>query len=215
MRIDERILTRHLEAAAAEQLRGELEADGYEVRTDVPLDSGGQPVFIDLVASRGQERVYYEIKVLGEGRSPATKQLSRLAQAAKDGGGQFRLALIRPGRRTEVSVVGIEEALRQALSADPTGDIGRLGRRVAVEGVTEVEIERVEVRPGGKVEVAGTAALTLDHSAEPGAYAFARSQLPFTFRVAIGPDGSVVDDPVPEYRIDVSQWIGDKPESAE
>jgi Holliday junction resolvase len=215
MRIDERILTRHLEAAAIEQLRSELEANGYEVRTDVPLDGGGQPVSMDLVACRGQERIYYEIKVLGEGRAPANKQLSRLAQAARDGGGQFRLALVRPGRRTEVAVAGIEEALRRALSADPTGVIGRLGSGVTVEDVTEVEIDRIEVGHGGKVEVAGAAALTLDHSAEPGAYAFARSQLPFTFRVTIGSDGRVVDDPVPEYKIDVSEWIGDKPGSTE
>ena len=212
MKIENRFLARHLEAAAVDQLAADLQLDGYIVERDAFVADGnrGRAQF-DLIARRGEETIFYEIKVIGQPRGPQTPRLKLLAEAARRNGGRFHLVVVRPERGTDVAVIGIEEALRNALIKDPTGELGRLGQRISVEDVSGVEVGRIEVRQSGDVDVAGVATMTFSHSldseqSEPG-----RSSFPFAFRVTIGPGGSVLDDPPPEYDIDLTEWYGNEP----
>jgi hypothetical protein len=202
MRIDERVLGRHLEAAAVEQLRGELEAAGYDVRTEVPLDSGGHTVRMDLVARRGEERIYYEIKVLGEGRVPPEKRLSRLAQAARDDGGQFRLALVRPTRRTEVAVAGIEDPVNRALARHPPKNLHVLGGTASVSGARDVEIDALSLLPGGLTQVRGTAVATVAASLPQALTA----EVPLEFDVTFTPSGDADDSRPVHLKVDLSEF---------
>lgn len=211
MKIEPRILARHLEAAAVDQLASGLQLEGDTVERDAPVSGNNGEARFDLIARRGEKAIFSEIKVVGQPRDPRTPRLGSLAEAARRNGGRFRLVVVRPERGTDVAVAGIEEALRQALSDDPTGEFGRLGDRVSVKDVSGVEIERIEVRRSDEVGVAGNAVLTVSQSAEGENLEFARRQLPFGFRVVLGTSGFVLDDPPPEYDIDPTEWCGGEP----
>jgi Holliday junction resolvase len=209
MRIDPHFLTPHLEAAAIEQVTSQMRADGFEVECNVPVGGEGQGASVfDIVAKRGGETIFLEVKVLGQPRAEPSRQLSRLAAVARQNGGRFRLVVVRPEREVQVSVIGLEEALREALTDDPTGELGLLGDRVAVEDVSDVEIERLVLRPGREAEVAGRAMLTVSQTAEGGNFEFARSDFPFSFHVVLSPDGSVQEAPEAEFLLDLSSWYG-------
>lgn len=210
MKIEPRILARHLEAAAMEQLASELRSEGYAVEQDARVPADGGEARFDLVARRGGESAFYEIRVVGQPPDPRKPRLRTLAEAAKRNGARFRLILVRPERGTDVSVAGIEEALRRALSGDPTGELRLLGGHVSVDGVEGVEIESIGVRQGGAVDVTGTAVATITRAPGQDHAGPEHGQVPFGFRAAIGPDGAVLDDPAPGYRIDLSEWLGER-----
>lgn len=136
------------------------------MQKEVPA-GGAQQVVFDLVARRDHEAIFYEVKVLGEGRSPITKQLSALSAQARREGGRFRLVVVRPGREVEVDVEGIDEALRSALEDDPSGQLGTLGDRVEVTSVDGVEIERLRVLQGGRTHATGRAVASINHTNAP------------------------------------------------
>ena len=205
MKIEPRILARHLEAAATEQLASELQSEGYAVERGAAVPANGGEARLDLVARRDGEAAFHEVRVVGQPRDPGAPRLGALAEAAKRNGARFRLILVRPERGTDVSVAGLEEALRQALSGDPTGEFGLLGG-VSVERVDGVEIERIAVRQGGEIDVAGTAVASVSWMAGPPGADPAGDQIPFGFRAAVGPGGSVLDDPPPEFKLDLSEW---------
>lgn len=206
MKIEPCILAPHLEAAAVDQPAFDLQAQGYTVERQA-ADSRGKLRF-DLIARRGGETSFYEVKVVGQRPDPQTPPLSLLTREARLNGGGLHLILVRPERGADVSAAGLEEALRPSLSSDPTGELRLLGDRLSVEGVGGVEIEGIKVRQSGEVDVTGTAVVTLSRSAEQDGAESARDQVPFSFRAAIGPNGTVLDDPSPEYKIDLSGWDG-------
>lgn len=211
MKLEPRLLQRHLHEAAVEQLTAALQAEGYEVQRQARAAGGaGRNVIFDLLAKRGGEKVYYEVKVSGEDQEAEGKHLGALAAAARGEGGRFRVIVVRPGRDVDVQVDGIEEALRTALEEDPTGEFGLLGDRFAVDGVADVEIERLQVEAGGDVSVAGTATVFVSQSAEGGDLEIANSAFPFGFDVVLDRSGSIRETPAPHFDLDLSSWYGDR-----
>lgn len=179
------------------------------MQKEVPA-GGAQQVVFDLVARRDHEAIFYEVKVLGEGRSPITKQLSALSAQARREGGRFRLVVVRPGREVEVDVEGIDEALRSALEDDPSGQLGTLGDRVEVTSVDGVEIERLRVLQGGRTHATGRAVASINQYAEGSDSLFASTDVPFGFDVVLDTDGTVVDEPSPTFDLDLSGWADEQ-----
>lgn len=211
MKLEPRLLQRHLHEAAVEQLTAALQADGYEVQREARAKGeAGRGVVFDLLARRDGEKAFYEIKVLGEDREAGGKNLGALAAAARKEGGRFRVIVVRPGRDVDVQVEGIEEALRSALEEDPTGELGVLGDRFAVEDIEDVEIERLQVEAGGEVRVVGTAVASVSQFAEGGETKIADSSFPFGFDVALDRDGRIRETPAPHFELDLSSWYGDE-----
>src|SRR5215211_4091629 len=88
MKLEPRLLQRHLHGAAVEQLTAALQADGYEVQPEPrATDAAGRSVVFDLLAQRNNEKAFYEIKVLGEDTKTGGKHLGALAAAARKEGG--------------------------------------------------------------------------------------------------------------------------------
>jgi hypothetical protein len=88
MRLEPRLLQRHLHEAAVEQLTAALRADGYEVQPRAgATDEAGRTVVFDLLAKRDGETAFYEIKVLGEDTEAEGKHLGALAAVARKEGG--------------------------------------------------------------------------------------------------------------------------------
>lgn len=204
MKIEPAILAPYLKAAAVDQLAFDLETQGFTVKRK-GTGSDDERHF-DLVARRGGETGFYVVRVAGQRHGPQEMPLSMLTKDLRLKNGRFHLVVVRPERGTDVSVSGLADALRRSLSSDQTGELRRSSNHLSVEGVDGVEIERIEVRHGGEIDVTGTAVLTLSQAAEQAHGEPAREQVPFGFRAAIGPDGSVLNDPAPEYKFDWSEW---------
>ncbi|MBX9701404.1 MAG: hypothetical protein K2X74_18365 [Acetobacteraceae bacterium] len=214
MRIEPRLLRRHLHEAAVEQLASRLAGDGYDVEREPSADQARRADF-DLIARRGSETVFYEVKVLGEDAAPAAKRLGVLSAKARELGGRFKLVVIRPNREVDVEVQGIEGALREALNNDPTGQLGELGSRIEVSQVDGVEIEQLRVLPGRRTRAVGRAIASIQHYAEGGSLHFASSDVPFGFDVALDAEGQVGDDPPPRFELDLSDWVGERDEDSD
>lgn len=116
--------------------------------------------------------------------------MSRLARAAREDGGQFRLALVRPTRRTEVAVAGIEELVNRALARHPPEDLDALGGAASVTGVRDVEIDALSILPGGLTQVRGTAVATVAARLPQALTAEVPLEFDVTFTPGGEPDGS-------------------------
>lgn len=209
MRIERRFLVPHLHAAAADQLVSELRAQGYAVDRDVRIDgSPGQPVEFDVVAKRGEEAQFYQIKVFGDPRQPAAARLRDLAAAARRSGGSFRLLVVRPDRSVDVSVSGLEQALGHALAADPAQPLAALGQGVRVEAISSLDLSRLDVHGGGAVEAMGTAVASLSLPPQGEAVAPARGAIAIRFHIALDGNGAVRGQPEPSFELDHAQWNG-------
>src|SRR4051794_8033509 len=149
MKFDPAILTRHLEAAAIEQVGEELQRQGYSVETGDHAEPGR--THPDLVAKRGEELVVYEIKV---GGSPS-RGMAQAARYARDRGAKFELIVVRPPKAVHAEVDGIERILEDALGDPLAPELAALSDRTRVNHVADVEINRVEVS-GSDISVEGS-----------------------------------------------------------
>lgn len=163
MKIAPAILGRHLQDAAIEQLSLDLSGKGYDVQREVRVEGAPPSYRADLIARRGDETIVYEVKVLGD-RSHA--DLTRLAQAARDMGAQFRLVVVRPQRQVGIEIDKASELVFKALQeAEPSPlapILAHLGEGWRAVHITDVELDTVAWR-GEDIEVSGAAVVKLDN----------------------------------------------------
>jgi hypothetical protein len=197
LKIEPQIMTRHWQQAAADQLTKELVGMGYQVERDARLGDGRA----DLIARKGDTTVVYEIKTPGPGGEGWGESVIRLREAAIASGARFKIAFVRPPRRAEATVEGIEVVLLTALRADPPFDRHKDEATVRIEDVLDVEIDAIAVRSDG-VDVRGNA--TVSVSLRQGEADCGTDDLPFSFDVTLHRDGSLAA--VRDLTVDLSSW---------
>lgn len=206
MKIDPRFLIPHLHAAATDQLADELTTQGYEVTRELAAAADAAAPRIDLAATRGGEKVFYEIKVIGDRREAPDGKLSRIAAMARAAGARFHLLLVQPSQSVDVSVDGLEEALRrtlpQALDINPEP----LARPIKVLRVADVVIERLQVRGQGHAMVGGNAVAEVAQDVAGGSPLV--SPMPFAFEILLDAEGRLVTEFVPQLILDTSELVG-------
>ncbi|HYD66334.1 hypothetical protein [Azospirillum sp.] len=185
MKIDEQILQRHIEAAAADQLARDLTGKGYAVAQHA--DFGGLQA--DLVARKGDEVLVYEFKAPASAKAGWARQMSQLKEQAVRQGARFRLVFVRPPRESRVEIDDIESILEEAIKNDFPDALDQLSAETHVDDVSDVEIESVEIR-SGEVAVKGTAMVSLHLNDDDGEN-LGSDRLPFRFDVVLGPDGKL------------------------
>ena len=108
MKIDAKIAARQWEQAAVEQLAVDLERDGYNVEQEAQVNG----VRVDLFASRGEEKILFEVKVPGFVASSAwVASVGEMQAVAKDIGARFRLVIVRVPHETSIHIEGLESAI--------------------------------------------------------------------------------------------------------
>lgn len=188
----------YLEAASIDQLAARLERQGYTVQREYPVG----PTTIDLVASRGGERIGYEVKA-GPHLREAREQLRHLREATEhDGFTDFRLVVVSPPRETSVSVEGLDQLLHDRLINHTPGELYDVATNPRIEWVGSLEIGTVAITREG-IELGGTGVvevtLEFGDSRDP---ATSPDDFPFRFRVLLDHDLHLRR--VEELRVDIS-----------
>lgn len=202
MKIDEQILQRHIEAAAADQLARDLAKEGYAVTQHG--DFGGLQA--DLIARKGDEVLVYEFKAPDVAKAGWARQMAQLKEQAASQGARFRLVFVRPPRESRVEIDAIESILEDAINRFSPPELGDLSAHSRVDEVSDVEIDALEVR-NGEISVQGTATVSVSLISD--GETWTSECFPFRFDVVLGPDGKL--ERTNTIHVDVSDWYGPEP----
>lgn len=177
MKIDAGIAARQWERAAVEQLALDLEREGYRVERDVPVED----LRIDLLASRDNEKILFEVKAPGAADAAAwVAAAAGMQAAAKALGARFRLVVVRVPHETSIHIEGLESALEAYLVEHVPETILALSRDAAVLDVDGVHLTSLSYANG--FDLVGTGDVLLSLPAKG-----IDVNLPFTFAGAFEP----------------------------
>lgn len=143
--------TEHLLGLKRAEVASELEQQGYVVESDKQFKDRGA----DLVARKPDgTTVVYQFKVPASLRS-YSEQIRNLRQMATENGFEFKLVVVTPPKRIDVTVDGLAETLDELFREDlHSTSLSSLASQVIVEDVTDVEITSLNVH-GNFTDVAG------------------------------------------------------------
>lgn len=141
----------YLEAAKADQVAAELEAEGYYVvrQPESPDDT------YDLIATKDGKTVAIEIKARSA-LQHASEQIRRLReQALQRGYNEFRLIVANPPREKTIAIEGLEDALTRRLTQEVPQELYAVASPPYIYGLSDLEINTINVSEDG-IRVAGT-----------------------------------------------------------
>jgi hypothetical protein len=192
----------YVEQEKLDELEQQYRSRGYDVRRDYRSPSGRQ---YDMVALKGDERAVFEVKALpalaGQGR--VLRELRR--QAYDDGFTTFRLVVVSPPHRTDVSVPGLERQLAEHMRRHLPQELQGLAKRVGIDAVSDLDISAIQASTGG-LDLAGdgVVAVTLGDGGSEGDEE-SQDDFPFRFRVRVTSDLRLAE--VYELQPDVSGFV--------
>ena len=141
----------YLEQAKLDELEQLYRMRGYKVRRGYRAGSG---VRYDLVATQGDQRIVFEVKasptIAGQGKS--LRELRR--RAYEDGFTDFRLVVVSPPHRTDVSVPGLESELAAYMREHVPDELQGLASNVLIDAVSGLEYSEVRATKVG-LEISG------------------------------------------------------------
>lgn len=190
----------YVEREKLDELEEHYRTRGYDVRRDYRSPSGG---LYDMVALKGDERAAFEVKALpalaGQGRE--LRELRR--RAYDDGFTAFRLVVVNPPRRTDVSVPGLEGELAEHMRQHLPTELRRLASHVRIDSVSDLAVSAIRATTAGlDIEGDGVVEVTLDDGSESGGAS--PDDFPFYFHVRVSSDLRLAQ--VYELRSDVSGY---------
>lgn len=202
MKIDEQILQRHIEAAAADQLARDLTGKGYSVAQHA--DFGGLQA--DLIARKGDEVLVYEFKAPASPKAGWARQMTQLKERAASQGARFKLVFVRPPRESRVEIDAIESILEDAINRFSPPELEGLSAHSRVDEISDVAIDALEMR-NGEISVRGTATVSVSLISD--GETWTSEYFPFRFDVVLGPDGKL--ERTNRIDVDTSDWYDPEP----
>jgi len=195
--------TQYLEAAKVEELASQYKTRGYQVFMDQP-SSGGNARY-DLIVEKDGHRIAVEVKARSTLKSSAHEIRELREKAIQEGFDEFRLVIVNPPRERSIEVEGIEEILEEHIIEEHFSELADLSSGTSVDGVTDVDIESIEVAKNG-LDIRGVASVdvTLEYGggSERDGMSWGTS-FPFTFYVLLNNDMKIEES---EINIDVSEF---------
>ncbi len=190
----------YLEAEEREQLAAQLRQQGFTVEED--YHAGDQ--IIDLIASKGGERIAFEVKARPNLRNDLRQLRELRSQAFHEGITEFRLVVVSPPHQTSVSIPGLERLLARRMQDAPPGSLQHLSPNVLIESVGSLEISAISVTTEG-IDLTGTGAVEVamgiggsrDEAQIPDTF-------PFRFHILLGHDLRLLR--ADELDVDVSSF---------
>ena len=180
-------LADYLEAAKLEELAVDLERRGYRVSRDARVGDRS----VDLLAERGDERLAFEIKARSRLQESA-QDVGRLREAARDAGlTELRLVVVSPPHAVDVSIEDLHsELLRYFSENELPKELLAISPGARVEGVSDIDIESVEIRRA-RIHLRGRATADIDFNDARGGVGdglIASDSFQFSFDLELGPN---------------------------
>ena len=147
--------TEHLLAFRRAEVASELERQGYRVESETRLDNQRA----DLVASKpGAKTLVYEFK-LPASLHANSEQIRKLRRMAVEIGFEFKLVVVTPPKRVDVTVQELEQISYDSLQERlEETTLSSLTSYVTIEDVTDVNIASLNVH-GDLADVVGQGAV--------------------------------------------------------
>jgi hypothetical protein len=176
----------YLEAAKAEEVARQLEADGYTVLKDAKSNG----MVYDLVATKNGQKIAVEVKARSALRGAASQIRALREQAFRQGFDEFRLVVTNPPHETRVEIDGLDDQLLRHLAADPPDPPGFESLVTRVARVSAIEIDAINASAGAmRVVGTGVVEVALDPTHGPrddqGSW---KTDFPFSFDVTLDRD---------------------------
>lgn len=190
----------YLEADEIDQLAARLERQGYTVERGYRAGSYD----IDLVASKSNERIGFEVTALAhlKEQQQQIRQLRDLA--SREGFTDFRLVVVSPPHQTSVTVEGLDRQLFEYLVEHIPASLQRLAAQPRIEAVRTVEIAAITVTRGG-TELTGTGVVEVTLASRANRASMSSPDaFPFRFHVLLGHDLRLLR--VDQLVVDVSDF---------
>lgn len=195
--------TEHLLGFRRAEVAFQLEHEGYKLEWEAPLD--GQRA--DIVARKPEAKtLVYEFK-LPDNLRKSSEQIRGLRRAAADQGYEFKLVVVTPPKRIDVSVRGLEQTLTEAFQNhfSETG-LDSVASFALIENITDVEITSLDVHGGfADVEGHGIVSVRLESGGgEERDGVTSYDTFPFEYQITLDPQQHVVG--IPLLHVDTSSF---------
>lgn len=152
---------RYLEAEKIDALATQLKAQGYTVT--IPASAGPGEDY-DLVASKGDHRIAFDVKSLSS--LAQSRQLVRdhRRRAFQEGFTDFRLMVVSPPHQTHVSIPGLDNELAAYMRDNVPAALQTLATNIRIEAVTSLVIDSIVLTDGGTdIAGSGVVEVTMEH----------------------------------------------------
>lgn len=197
-------LIQYLHEAKALEIIEELRAKGYQVVKDKKEGS----FQFDIVATKGKEKVYIEIKT-GSSIKKASPQLASMAHYVQSiPNARFEFVVANPPRKKEIAIEGLEEELFDYLINNFPSELDILSTHTRIKDVSNIDIDKITVEPD-MISVSGSATVEVslqygsDREQEEGD--IMNDSFPLKFEVVLDSDLKIQD--VQQMDIDTSSWF--------
>ncbi|MGI8912600.1 MAG: hypothetical protein ACR2JY_02225 [Chloroflexota bacterium] len=177
-------LTQYVELAKTEEVADQLRRQGYQVE----IEGTRHQYPFDLVATKGEERLAVEVKVLSELRGHAPELQALRRRALREGFTEFRLVVASPPHEKDVTVEHLDGALYEYLVDHIPSSVSALASETRIESVSYLDIDGIRVTlEGTEVEGSGVVAVTQGYGGSRDGVETSDS-FPFRFRVLLDRD---------------------------
>jgi len=205
MRINKNYLRKYYHAAAAEQLRDEYRNQGY----DVNLEERIGPYRIDMVARKGEETIFFEIKT-GDVRAETKRRIKDLSEYIKKEypKGKFLLLAVRYPDDDTIEIDGIDGILFDYFVSNGTpSDLDELSTHTIIDDILDVTINRIEISHEGIwIDCEGQVSVDMSYGSGKDEESFGMT-FPFFLKGTLQYKGDELKlDDVEEFRADTSEF---------
>jgi len=192
---------RYLEESKIDELVRQLKQQGYEVERP-PHNKK-----FDLVAVKGERRIAFEVKARPADHATVKGIARRRTAAFASGFDEFRLVVVNPPHETRIDVPGLNNQLLRFLGEHRIAELDGLPGATRAEGVTYVDIDKVELTPDG-ARLVGSGIVSVEIQQDSGEEERRQTwemDFPFTFDVMLGHDLRIEDERS-SMRVDTSDF---------
>lgn len=169
----------YLEAARADQVAHELEAQGFHISRRPAAHE------YDLIATKGGKKIAIEVKARAT-LGASAQELRRLReQALQQGYDEFRIVVATPPRAKTIVVAGLHQQLADYLTEHIPHNLYEIAPNVYVQRLQAVDIDHITVNDTDTRAI-GTAMATIEFDGVANQKAW-HEQFPLTFDVQLNP----------------------------
>jgi Holliday junction resolvase len=169
-----------------EELIDKYKQNGF----DVERESKCNDVVFDLVAKKGDERIAFEVKVLGD-KSKQNETIKKSRTVAENNGYKFILAIASRPQSNEIKIEDLNRSFIEYFKTKVPAElenlsIGNLSSKTTIEDISDIEIDNIHLLKD-KNEIKGSALfeLELDFRNNPNCKSLMYFDTPFKFEVVL------------------------------
>lgn len=197
----------YLEQFALDRIVKEYVARGYAVKTNVRV----KDFIVDAIASKGNEKIYFEIKS-GKVSAHAIAAMQRLQKyVAEQTNARFKYVVATPPKDILVDIDWIAEAIEKHITDNPVEELDTLSTHTRILEVADIDIDSL-IWHQETIVASGSGMVTVslqygsDSDQEPGDKDI-EEIFPFDFEAVFGEEKNIEE--MVEFKADTTRFHGD------